>query len=78
MFKATKLPGQNVMHFVIAHRFGKSMKARMLYGVWTMLACGMALDYGLTDRLCFGHRTQHVSEDLRNFVEMEGFATKVR
>ncbi|MDA0912560.1 MAG: DUF5777 family beta-barrel protein [Bacteroidetes bacterium] len=61
-FKDTKIinvqsnetPGANVLHFVIAHRFGKISDGA--YELWGLDNAGMrmALDYGITDRLSVG------------------------
>lgn len=52
--QSNETPGQNVMHFVIAHRFGQINEGA--YALWGLdnASMRMALDYGLTDRLCLG------------------------
>lgn len=52
--QSNETPGKNVMHFVIAHRFGQINEGA--YALWGLdnASMRMALDYGLTDRLCAG------------------------
>jgi hypothetical protein len=50
--QSNETPGRNVMHFVIAHRFGQINEGA--YALWGLdnASMRMAFDYGLTDRIC--------------------------
>lgn len=52
--QSNETPGENVMHFVIAHRFGQINEGA--YSLWGLdnASMRMAFDYGLTDRFCVG------------------------
>jgi len=52
--QSNETPGENVMHFVIAHRFGQINEGA--YALWGLdnASMRMAFDYGLTDRFCVG------------------------
>jgi len=52
--QSNETPGANVLHFVIAHRFGQINEGA--YALWGLdnASMRMAFDYGITDRLCFG------------------------
>lgn len=52
--QSNETPGKNVLHFVIAHRFGQINEGA--YALWGLdnASMRMALDYGITDRLAVG------------------------
>lgn len=52
--QSNETPGNKVLHFVIAHRFGKISDGA--YALWGLdnASMRMAFDYGITDRLCVG------------------------
>lgn len=52
--QSNETPGKNVLHFVIAHRFGQINEGA--YALWGLdnASMRMAFDYGLTDRLAVG------------------------
>lgn len=52
--QSNETPGKDVMHFVIAHRFGQINEGA--YSLWGLdnASMRMALDYGLTERLSIG------------------------
>lgn len=52
--QSNETPGSKVLHFVIAHRFGQINEG--IYSLWGLdnASMRMALDFGLTDRLCVG------------------------
>ena len=52
--QSNETPGKNVLHFVIAHRFGQINEGA--YALWGLdnASMRMAFDYGITDRLAVG------------------------
>ena len=52
--QSNETPGKNVLHFVIAHRFGQINEGA--YALWGLdnASMRMAFDYGVTDRLAVG------------------------
>ena len=52
--QSNETPGKNVLHFVIAHRFGQIKEGA--YELWGLdnASMRMAFDYGITDRLAVG------------------------
>ena len=52
--QSNETPGKNVLHFVIAHRFGQINEGA--YALWGLdnASMRMAFDYGLTDRMAVG------------------------
>ena len=52
--QSNETPGKNVLHFVIAHRFGQINEGA--YALWGLdnASMRMAFDYGVTDRLAAG------------------------
>ncbi|MGY8942221.1 MAG: DUF5777 family beta-barrel protein [Flavobacteriales bacterium] len=52
--QSNETPGKGVLHFVIAHRFGKINEG--LYSLWGLdnASMRMAFDYGITDRIACG------------------------
>jgi hypothetical protein len=52
--QSNETPGKNVLHFVIAHRFGQINEGA--YALWGLdnASMRMAFDYGITDRLAIG------------------------
>ena len=52
--QSNETPGEGVLHFVIAHRFGTLSSG--IYDLWGLdnAQMRMALDYGITDRLAVG------------------------
>ena len=52
--QSNETPGKNVLHFVIAHRFGQINEGA--YALWGLdnASMRMAFDFGITDRLAVG------------------------
>ena len=76
--QSNETPGKNVLHFVIAHRFGQINEGA--YALWGLdnASMRMAFDYGITDPSSGRCCPKHLSKNLRGEHQMACVAAELR